>query len=169
MNNNTLLISYKTLIEVSELNSNIDAKIILPLIKEVQEIRVQPLIGTRLFEKIKQDMTDDALTGDYKQLVDDYIRPVLVYNILTDLPFKLNNRFSNVAVVNRTAEASNQISEADIQKFSDFNKTRARWYGDRLTDYLCANSAKFPEYLESTTKDELPPEIGQYEVGIYLG
>lgn len=169
MNNNTLLIAYKVLIASSELNENIDPKIIQPLIKEVQEMRIQPLTGSRLFEKLKSAITEDNLAEDYKYLLTEFIHPVIIYNVLSDLPFRLNHRFTNIAVVNRTGENSNAINEQDLQKFSDYHKSRARWYADRLNDYLKANSEKFPEFLQSDKPEELRPRPGQYETGIYLG
>lgn len=168
MNDNTLLISYTNLVAASELNDNIDPKKILPLIREVQEMRVQPVIGARLFEKLKAGIVADDLTQDYKDLLNGPIKDVMVHNVLADLPYKMNFNFSNVGVTKRTSENSQAIEDKDLEKFINFHKSRARWYADRLTDFIKRDVTKYPEFLLGDCH-EINAKPAQYEIGIYLG
>jgi hypothetical protein len=168
MHENTLLISYKTLTLNSELNDNIDTKIILPLIKEVQEIEVQKITGVALFEKLKALVSTNELNGKYKQLMDEKIRPVLINGILTELPFKLNYRFTNNGIASRTAENATVPDFKDLQKVSDMYKAKKVYYANKLADYLKENESDFPELKENTnSKDE--PKSDTFFTGIYLG
>ncbi|MEO6721438.1 MAG: hypothetical protein ABIN67_13805 [Ferruginibacter sp.] len=168
MNNNTLLISYKTLTQSSELNENIDPNIILPLIKEMQEMELKPVLGTNLFEKLKAEIEAGTLAGYYKELVSDYCKPVLINAILVELPFKLNYRFSNVGVVTRTSEAASRPEYRDLDKLSDMYKGKRVYYANELAKYLCNNYSEFPEYNSENRSSE-SPKSDTYHTGIYLG
>jgi len=169
---NTLLISYKTLTQNSEVPENISPAVILPLIKDVQEMHVEPILGTALFEKIQNDIEAGTLAGNYKDLVTDYIAPVLIYGVLTDLVFTGNYRFSPAGIITHTpGGAQSSVLNAefkDLQKISDFYKSKIVWRAGKLTDYISKNVSNFPEYSEfQSCKDA--PQKETYQVGIYLG
>lgn len=166
---NVLLISYQTLIDNSELNANIDAKIIRPLIKEIQEIKIQPIIGTVLFDKLKEMIDAGTLTEDCTVLINEHIQPTLIHYFLADFPFKSKYRFTNIGTVERTSETSTPVSAEETRQLIDFYKGRAAWYSARLTSYLCANADKFPEYKTTDSDDDLKAKPQQYDSGLYLG
>jgi hypothetical protein len=169
MNNNTLLISFNTLTEISEVPSSLDPNLVRPLIKEVQEMRVEPLIGSKLFEKLKQDINDDALAGAYITLIEDFIRPVIVYGVLTDLPVKMGFRPTNAGFLAKTAEASSINSNSDLKTISDYYQARREFYANRLTDHLCVHHADYPEYKTESEADEKRPKNSTFETGLFLG
>ena len=167
MDNNTLLISYKTLTQSSELNENIDVKLILPLIKEVQEMELQTVLGALLFERLKADVFANTLAGFYKELLNEYCKPVLINALLAELPFKLNYRFTNTGVVTRTSENTTPTEFKDLQKLSDQYKAKKVFYSGKMIAYILKNKAQFLEYnSEDNFKDS--PKNETYEVGIYL-
>lgn len=167
MDNNTLLISYKTLTQSSELNENIDSKVILPLIKEVQEIELQTVLGAALFERLKADIVTNTLTGFYKELLNEYCKPVLINAILAELPYKLNYRFTNTGVVTRTTENTTNPDYKELQKLSDQYKAKKVFYMGKMIDYIKKNQTQFLEYnSEDNFKDS--PKNETYDVGIYL-
>ena len=72
-----LFISEETIKNSTTINGNVDVELLLPYIKVSQDIHVQQLLGTNLYEKIEAEITAGTLTGNYKILVDEYIQPVL--------------------------------------------------------------------------------------------
>jgi hypothetical protein len=168
VNNNTLLISYKTITQSSSITENLDTKTILPLVKEVQEMEVEPVIGSALFEKLKADIAGDVLADPYKYLVNEIIKPVIINGIMSDLPFAGNYRFTNVGTIERTSENTRNTDARELQKLSDYYKSRTKWYAGKLTDYLVKNSEQFPEYTSGNDCGEGPKD-STYDVGVYLG
>jgi hypothetical protein len=164
---NVLLISYATLTKVSELNENIDTKILTPLVAEVQKTIIRPVLGTTLYNALLIAVATDTLSADQLKLLTDYIRPALINGILTDLPFKLNYRFTNTGMTTRTSEHAKAPEYKDIQKLSDYYKAKAVRDCGELTKFLCANVDKYPEYRETTTAGDRPVKE-QYDTGVYL-
>ena len=86
-----LFISQDRLKTSTALNYNIDTEYLLPFVKISQDKHLQAILGTKLYEKLENDIAgvDGAsLSGEYKILVDDYIQDALVhYAIVEALPF----------------------------------------------------------------------------------
>ena len=74
-----LMISRKDLIKYTSLSGSIDTDKFIQYVLIAQEITVQQLLGTDLYEKIQTDIEGSSLTGDYSTLVNDYIKPVLIH------------------------------------------------------------------------------------------
>ena len=78
--NNILLISEQTLKADSLINDNVDNQYILPAITLAQDTGLQPLIGTKLFQKLQKLVNDSeiglAANAIYKTLLDDYVTPL---------------------------------------------------------------------------------------------
>jgi hypothetical protein len=51
-------------------------------------MHIQNYLGTKLYDKISDDIIADTLTGDYLDLVNEYIQPMLIHFAMVDyLPF----------------------------------------------------------------------------------
>lgn len=166
---NVYLVSYESLVKAAELNSNISAERLRPIIKEVQEMRIQPLTGTNLFNKLIDGVNSNNLGADYKTLLNDYVKDVIVYYVLADLPYRMKYKFTNVSFLEQTAENTTPVNSQDVKQISEFYQSKAVWYADRLVDYLKANESKFAEYTTTQAADGIAPTKGQYKTSIYLG
>jgi hypothetical protein len=74
-----LMISRNDLVKYTSLSGNIDTDKFIQYVLIAQEITVQQLLGTDLYEKIQTDIEGTSLSGDYLTLVNDYIKPVLIH------------------------------------------------------------------------------------------
>lgn len=166
MNNNTLLLSIKTLCANTDVNANVDPKIILPIIKDVQNIHLAPVLGGNLFEKLKTLITNNAVAGIYETLLNDYITPVMIHGVQTELPYS-NYRFTNVGAGNRTSENMRMPDAKELKIISDSFLAKRVFYANKLTAFLCENSNDIPEY-QGENKNGERPEKDTYFPGIYL-
>ena len=68
------LISEAALKKNSVINNNVDGMYILPAIEYAQDAGLQPLLGTKLYNKLMDLVDNGAITGvtDYKYLLDEY-------------------------------------------------------------------------------------------------
>ena len=76
---NTLLISEAKVKAFTDINNNLDPSLIKSTIREAQIIHITRLLGTKLYDKIIDDVDAGTLTGNYKSLVDDYVQDSLLY------------------------------------------------------------------------------------------
>jgi hypothetical protein len=51
----------------------------------------------------------------------------------------------------------------------DFYDNKAKFYANRMTDYIMANLDKYPECCNSTDYSDLPANPMAYNTNIYLG
>lgn len=169
MNNNILLISYKTITENSIIGENYNPQVIRTLIKEVQEMHVEKLIGVAILDKIKAEINAGQLSPLHKDLVNDLLKPVFIYGILEALPFAGNYTFANAGIVERTTSGSTKnVDPKEAKELSDYYKTRRVFYSGKVTDFLRDRSSEFAELLNvNQCKDN--PKKEQFDVGIYLG
>ena len=165
------LISVKTLKENSVINNNVDEMYVLPSIEFAQDLGLQPLIGTKLYNKLMDLVEDGSITGatDYKYLLDEYITPYLINKATADIIIPLSYKMRNQGVVQQTSEYTYSPSLKDTQYVIQNYENKANFYGNRLSDYLKANRKKFPEYCSVDSSAGMPSDSGAYKTGIYLG
>ena len=65
-----LFIKRDDLVRNTFLSGNVDTDKFIQFIKIAQEIHVQQYLGTRLYEKISNDIINGILGGNYQTLVD---------------------------------------------------------------------------------------------------
>ena len=74
-----LFISREDLVRNTIINGTVDSDKFLPFIKLAQIQHIQNYLGSKLFEKISQDILNGSLTGDYQTLVNEYVQPALIH------------------------------------------------------------------------------------------
>lgn len=163
-----LLISEETLKSETVINDNVDDAYIRPAIECSQDIYLHQLIGTSLLNDLCAKVRENTLTDDDKLLLDEYITPYLKFKVCSEITLVLAYKYRNAGIVQtQTDFVSNSIMK-DAQLMKDYYDQRANFYAIRLTDWLCANSAKFPNYHNHKTGD-VCPNRGAYNTNIYLG
>ncbi len=165
-----LLLSEKTLKQNSIVNNNVDGMYILPAIEYAQDAGLQPLIGTKLYNKL-MDLVESGITEatDYKYLLDEYVTPYLVNKVTADIQIPLVYKLRNQGVVQNTGENTYVPSLKDMQYVIQNYENKANFYGNRLSDYLRANRMKYPEYCSVDSCADIPSDKGAYNTGIFLG
>lgn len=172
MNNNVLLISEKYLKTNSLINDNVDACYIVPAIQTAQELGLQPIIGTVLYNKLVELVASGDISdwADYKELLDTYILPYLTWRVLADIQVPLFGKVRNSGTVQSQDLQTQQLSIKDVQYIKNDYETKAVFYGNRLTDYLHANHSKYPEYCTIESCADMPSAGGgETYSGIYMG
>lgn len=164
-----MLISEERLKKDSLINNNVDTMYIYPAIQTAQEIGLQSIIGTRLYEKILEIVRTGAEGYDnYYDLLDNYIIPYLEMKVMSDIQMPLMYKIRNEGIVQQASEYTTLPSMKDAQYMVDFYDNKAKFYANRMSDYLCANRSKFPEYCQHDCS-ELPADRMGYKTNIYLG
>lgn len=166
-----LLISEKTLKENSVINNNVDGMYVLPAIEFSQDAGLQPLIGTKLYNRL-MDMVEDGTienNDDYKYLLDEYITPFLLNKVTAEIQIPLAFKLRNQGVIQQTGENTYVPSLKDMQFVTQNYENKANFYGNRLSDFLRANRSKYPEYCKIDSCADMPSDSGAYKTGLYLG
>ena len=175
MKNNVLLISEKAIKENSTLSDNCFPKYMLPAIKEAQEMGLQPILGSCLYERLLELVDDDSIDKTenvaYKDLLDNYIQDYLIYEVLKNIVPYLNVKLANIGTVLTGDEKIVNLTQSEADLLVNNFKNKADWYTKRLQDYLKNNRTAYPEIDKcSCGCYTIKPNLNSIErQGIYLG
>jgi len=148
-----LFISRTDLVKNTIIDGNVDTDKFIQFIKIAQEIHITNYLGSKLYDKISTDIVANTLTGDYLSLVNDYIQPMLIHFAMVEyLPFA-SFQIKNGGVFKHSSESSESVSKSEIEFLIQKQRDFSEYYTRRFVDYICFNSAKFPEYLNNSGSD----------------
>ena len=153
----TLFITPKDLKSNSILNGNVDTDLFINFIKIAQQMHVQNYLGTKLYDAITGKINTSTLTGDYLDLVTDYVQPMLIHFSLIDyLPFA-NYQIRNGGVFKHRSENSENVSKEELDILIQKHRTFADFYAKRFVDYMAIYaSSLFPEYWTNANDNMFP-------------
>jgi len=170
---NVLFISEKTIKADTLINDNVGAEYILPAIRTAQDMGVQNIIGTVLFNKLKSIIADGSITQPeneaYKVLLDDYIAPYLEWKVMSDIQLPLAFKMRNSGITQTNNEHQSNSIMKDAQTLATYYDQKAIFYSHRLSDYLIANQNLYPEYTAWSNISDMKANPNAYNTGIYLG
>jgi len=152
-----LFIKRADLVRNTAMNGSVDTDKFIQFIKIAQEIHVRNYLGTDLYNKISTDIINDELTGDYLNLVNDFVQPMLIHFAMAEyLPFAAYT-IANGGVYKHNSENSSIASKEEIDSLINKERDYAEYYTQRFIDYMSFNAQdKFPEYYSNTNDDIYP-------------
>ena len=153
----TLFIKAKDLKSNSILNGNVDTDLFINFIKIAQQMHVQNYLGTKLYDAITTKIRTSTLTGDYLDLVTDYVQPMLIHFAMVDyLPFA-NYQIRNGGVFKHRSENSESTTKDELDILVQKHRTFADFYAKRFVDYMAISANdKFTEYWTNSNNDMYP-------------
>lgn len=151
-----LFISRTDLVKNSIIDGNTDTDKYIQFIKIAQEIEIQNFLGTDLYNRISADIIAGTLTGDYLNLVNDYVQPMLIWWAqVSYLPYAAY-QIKNGGVFKHTSENSESVSKSEVDYLVGKARDTAEYYTRRFIDYMSFNSSTFPEYNSNSDSDVYP-------------
>lgn len=133
---NVLLISEDYLKTESFLDDNVSGKYLLTAIKMAQDIELQSIIGTNLLHSIQKKVFDNVIELEdnwrYKDLLDNYIQPFLLYQVLSEIVIPISYKMSNFGVMQSSDEKDYAVDNKQINLVKKFYFDKANVYKERL-------------------------------------
>jgi hypothetical protein len=158
-----LFISREDLVRNTIINGTVDSDKFLPFIKLAQIQHIQNYLGSKLYEKISQDILNGSLTGDYQTLVNEYVQPALIHFAMVDfLPFSAFE-IKNGGIFKHSSETATQPSKDEVDYLVQKHRNFAEFYTRRMIDYLTFNApSKYPEYYTNQNEDMYPDKSASF-------
>ena len=142
----TLIISEEKLREFTDINDNLDSKLINNAVREAQDIYLQRLTGTTLYEYILAQIDANTLSGNYQTLVDDFVQPFLIYASYWEALDAIYTRPRNNGLLQPTGgENSEKADGTWYNRKRQGIENKMEYYSERLTNYLIQNQDQFPQ------------------------
>tara|TARA_R100001443_G_scaffold21770_1_gene34000 strand:- start:6063 stop:6629 length:567 start_codon:yes stop_codon:yes gene_type:complete len=157
-----LFISEEKLKDSTAINLNVDVNLLLPYVRQAQKLYVETKLGTKLTQKLKDEIVAGTLAGAYKTLVDDYIGDMLpnwaFYHAVPFLRFKIENG----NIYSKTSETGTALSTEEAQHLREEVRNTAEYYTERMIEYVTNNTSSFPEYSTNSGADVTPDRNAYY-------
>ena len=156
-----LFISRTDLVKNSIIDGNVDTDKFIQFIKVAQQIDIQNLLGTDLYNKIGADIASGAgggagLAGNYLTLVNTYVQPTLIWFAqMNYIPFAAY-QIKNGGVFKHSSETAQNVDKNEVDYLVSKAREYANYYSTRLVDYLSFHNDLFPEYNSNTDEDISP-------------
>ena len=153
-----LFINRTDLVRNSIMDGNISTDKFIQFVKIAQEIDVQQIMGTDLYNGLSAAMPniEDSSNVRWKTILDDYIVPMLIWYAQSNYyPFAAY-QVKQGGVFKHTSENSVSVDKNEIDFLVEKARTNAEWYSRRFIDFMSFNQATYPEYTSNTNDDIYP-------------
>ena len=153
-------------------NFNVDDAMLGPAIRETQDIWLQSIIGTRLYNRVLElvwndiNEEEDTINDDdnvmYKDLLDGYVIPYLMAKVQAVLVMPSSYPTRNMGVVHPSDDNLNAQQLKDVLKAQQRYNAMADRFATQLSHWLCKNRGAFPELnTGSCCGDVYEPQLGK--------
>lgn len=152
----------------SAFNANLDDEYLQPAIEEAQSVYLREILGDKLYNTLTNKIDNNTLSGIYKTLVDNYIKPFLRYEVQSVVCIPLNYKQRNAGIINQYDQGFSTTTVKDTMYIAEHYQSKAEFYSNRLTTFLQQNASSIPEYAYSCD-NVTNPSTSQNVTTIYLG
>ena len=151
-----LFVSPADVIKRTGINGNVDRDQMIQFIKIAQDIHIQGILGTKLFNKIATDIAADSLSGNYLTLFTNYIQDMVIhYSAIEILPY-IHYKVANGGIYINGAENGERVTKQDWDYLVQKERDIAEHYSRRFVDHMALYSSLYPEYNTSSNDDMYP-------------
>jgi hypothetical protein len=170
---NVLLVSENKIKAFTNINRNCDIDVIRAEIGIAQDIHLQTLLGTKMYDHLLNQVsaTGNTFNANELTLVNEFISPYLIQTAYYEMIPHLHVRTMNRGLVVGDMESAHSVDMETMKYLRTIQKQRADFYMMRLQDYLIIGKGQgqFPQYLNQNTMDGmLPDKSEKYNSPIYL-
>jgi len=156
----TLLISEAKIREFTDINNNVDSKLITSAVIVQQDINIQRLVGTKLYHRLIDDVKLDLVDGKYKILLEDWVQPALLWWSYYEILENIYSRPRNNGLLKPTGGENSESNDYSMySRKRESGKNKAEYYSEMLARYLIQNQSQFPEMQSIQFLYQLYPDL----------
>jgi len=158
-----LFVSEQYIKEYTPIGNLVQWSEIQPTAHLAQDSYIQDILGSNFYVYLELAYSAQTLTANEIELM-NRIKPALAYRVAEQSLTFINYQIKNKGVMTQNGDYS---APADLEQFKYVRHeltNRAEFYAKRLSNYLCENSALFPQYVNNNTTDMRPNRSG-YDTG----
>jgi hypothetical protein len=133
------------------------------------------MLGTALYNCLQDGIDCKDLDCDEETLLNEYITPTLVYQVMAELPMALSYQFYNKGVVKKSGEGQTEPSASELTEVAQRYQARAEFYRQRLMKYLRQNASQnvvsWAQLYQNPGSgfDTVVPDAEAYTISVWLG
>lgn len=141
------LTTTQNIVKSTPMGGNVGVDKYIFLIDDVQIMILEPILGTKLYDFIKDGYNNNTLTGVYLQILEDYIQPFLNHAVFAEYTRNGSFRVRNNGNLKISPNNSETMSNSEDTEFMQHQMNKAKNYLSRLERFLDFKGSEIPEYL----------------------
>jgi len=162
-----LFVTRDDIVRFTAMNGSVDVDKYLQFVKIAQDLHIQGYLGTKLYQKLKDEITAGTLANPYLNLLETYIKPMVIhFSMIEYLPFA-SYVIGNKGVYKHTSENGEIVGKDEVDQLIEKERDIADHYTQRFLDHICFNQSLYPEYYENSNGDIYPTTRNNFN-GWYL-
>ena len=150
---NVLFTSAREIKQITGIGGNIDPDKIRPHIITAQDIHLQKLMGTQLYDELIHRVNTSTLTGHYLTLVNDEVKRFVAFKAAASYIRVGGYNIANEGITRHQPDNAIPVDRFEVSNLAELFDNNADYYGGRLYEYLCTNQTLFPEFNEIQSGD----------------
>lgn len=163
-----LLVSAQKIKAFTEVNDNVDEKLLLAGVQIAQDLGLQNLLGTSFYNHILNGAQNNTLTGPELTLLQEYIQPYLLWRATWESLPTLWMRVMNKSVIVGQTEQGAPVGKNDLNYLRNIHEARYEFYAQRLMDWIKNHPGDYPLYFAYNSNDGMKPAKENYYSGLYI-
>ena len=104
----------------------------MPALHLAQTQYLREIIGTDLYNKFATDIAASSLTNPYLDLLNNFVKPILIHLTLSEFLKTAAYTISNKGVFKHTSENASEPSVEEIKDLVQVERQRAESYTERF-------------------------------------
>lgn len=154
--------------EHTSVYNNTSDKYINTAIETAQMVGLQAVLGTYFYKEVEKAVEEEKVAEKgFETLLDEYIKPYLCWEAVSDLVIDTSFSISNGGVAQYNTDNQLLPSKTVIDYIQTHYQNRADFFKERLQSYVCD---KFSSYLKTSTTSDMKPNTYSSETsGLFLG
>jgi hypothetical protein len=145
-----LLVRTSEITAFTPMGGNVDIDRYKPCILNVQNMVIEPILGKYLYAKIKTDFVNDDLAGDYLNLYESYLKPIIRHQAFAEYAEIGSYVVGNGGIFKFSQENTEVVSKDEAQYLAGTERSKAQFYIKRCEDWL--KETNLPEYKRTSEK-----------------
>jgi hypothetical protein len=163
-----LYITAQEIRDRTSLDSNVSDDKINNTMILVQDMILEPLLGSIMLDVINDQVIADTLEDKYKTLLDHHVRKLLLSAVQHKIVTVLIYRFNNTGTSKSDIDKEQILSVKEIKELRSEMSEYIGTYGERLTKFLRANLDTYPLY-DDTSEGGTDATTINKGLGFYTG
>lgn len=137
--NDVRLLQNGDIVRETILGGNIDVTLYTADVMNFQRLKLKPLLGKDLYEKICEDYDNETLSGLYLELYTDYVKQMVIHGA-TEL-FLAHGAYivSNAGILRHQSQDMATVSKEEIDFLIESSRKLYRMYEDEFHKWIKDN------------------------------
>ena len=146
-----LFITPEELIQGTIIGGNVDADKYITSVANAQVMVIEPLLGSELYDKIKNDVQNNTLTGLYLTLYNEFVKPITKAEATAEYIEISSYILDNGGLYKHQTDSAEIVDKDEAQFLSGKYHSMAQMFIQRFEKWICKNN--IAEY--KTSQDEV--------------